>query len=395
MLPLKHILRNFVLTVLIASPIALYLGMTSLRENMVALEKAPFTHFSGLDPRTQIYITWETAVPGAGAVWVGTSPDALALVGENTTQATLHRFAVAGLAPGTRHYYQVGTPGSAPGDRSLVQSFVTAPATTSAFNFTLISDTQQFLGTGHHGRVAPALASLDTGFIANVGDIGQEPDWQGTWNLYFAEANQYLAKNSFVPVLGNHDGHYPDSLYTRYFGASHAPDRFFYAFNWSNVCFVVGEIGHGDSANPDQDRERAQDAWINATLAQAQDKDFRVLMFHRNMYSATGTNQELADRIYNIARAYNISLIIHGHMHHYERILFEDYTTLCLGGGGGMQDVFLSETEYTQVRSVGPSLTQITVDGDLMGITTYSPDLAVIDQINLRAVAGLGIQEVL
>ncbi|MGV9173940.1 MAG: metallophosphoesterase, partial [Promethearchaeia archaeon] len=335
--------KRLLLTILIISPLFLFIGGIYLYQLSFPEEKQPFVHFSGKDPRTQAIITWETKEPHASVLWYGTEREHIEKKVEQNEKVSIHRITLDNLTPDTQYFYQVGMQSENLDYKSDIAVFKTAPNSTNIeFEFIAYSDSQQFYGIGWHSRICRAIEEYkDLSFVTNVGDLCQNYDYKPDWNQYFAEAHTYMQKYPFVPCLGNHDGFYEDDkedhYYLKYFGDTVEENKFYFSFNWSNTCFTVGEIAKTGDEDPSNPRNIAHDIWLNSTLEDASEKKFRILMIHRQLFSAEEDNKDLIDRITPIVQKYNVSLVLYGHHHHYERFLYKGTTYLCLGGGGGQQ----------------------------------------------------------
>lgn len=379
-------LKRFLLTILILSPLFIFIGGVYLYQLSFPDEKEPFVYFSGVDPKTQAKIAWETKTKYDSVLWYGTDKDDLNTKIENEEKKNIHRISLANLAPETRYYYQVGRRGDDSEYKSAIYTFKTAPNRTDQdLNFIAYSDSQQFYGIGWHNRICSAIGNYeDLNFVTNVGDLCQNYDYKPDWNQFFSEAHVYMKKYPFVPCLGNHDGFYEenkeDHYYLRYFGDTLEENKFYYSFNWSHTFFAVAEIAKTGDEDPSNPRNIAHDLWLNSSLKNAQDKKFRILMLHRQLFSAEEDNVDLINRIIPIVEKYNVSLVMYGHHHHYERFLYKGTTYLCLGGGGGQQ--FGSNTfntgENSKAFSIGPSYTHISISAEI-SLTTYSAENDIID----------------
>lgn len=391
-------LKKFGLTCLILSPILIFLGSMALYQILLTNAKNPFVQWSGNNPKTEAMITWETSDPESSTVWFGIDEIILTNITTESASVTIHRILLTSLEPGTKYYYRVGVAGTVPTYRSEIFSFSTAPNNTNTdFNFIAFSDSQQFLGIGWHKRICDAIAGYnDISFVTEAGDICQNWGYKPDWNQFFIENTVYMNRVPFVPNTGNHDGYYPEDdpdstlhQYEQYFGAVNEtadPHTFYYSFNWSNTLFAVCEIAKGGDENINVARNIQHDKWLNQTLENAQDKAFRVIMFHRQVFSSEGNNNELITRITPIVEKYNVSLVLYGHHHHYERFLYNNHTYICLGGGGGQQFgvTFYEFTDYTKSFAFGPSYTKISITGTQMSISTLSPENDVIDSCILK-----------
>ncbi|MHA1896602.1 MAG: metallophosphoesterase [Promethearchaeota archaeon] len=374
--------RNILLTFLIISPVFIYIGVSYYNQLQSPTDKDPYVHWNGLDPHDSVYISWETKEHEASFVKYGLSPDTLNNVFINNSLVGIHHVILKGLTPNTKYFYQVGS--GANNLISDIRSFTTAPNTKVEFNFTLISDTQQLLGTGHYDTIADALArGGDTSFVIDVGDLSQHEEDQADWNFFFEQTAKYSRNIPILPVLGNHDGDGCDVLYAKYFNVSQAPCNHYYAFNWSNAQFVIAELADIGDKDPTVPYNHEHDIWLNATLAAGAAMDYRILIFHRNLYSSNGNDWTNINRFMPIIKKYNVSLVFYGHQHIYERFFVDNHTLICLGSGGGLQNVKGYTYNYTQVIDMGASYTRVYVNEDFISIKTFSPIGNVIDSVNL------------
>ncbi len=369
------------LSLLVLTPIVGYLGYSLLIEALAPVDKPPWTHFNGIDPHSEMYVTWETSTQSASIVEFGTDPDALSSQEQNFTLVNLHRIKITGLTPDTQYYYTAGDPGST--QRFDVQTFRTAPDTAKPFNMTLVSDTQQMWGTGHYNTIAGAINRLPgTAFVADVGDIAEFEEDQVDWNYAMQVTGLFAGKFPFVPVGGNHDGECCDNLYTKYFGITTAPAKNAYSFNWSNSQFVISNISMSNT-NPNFVYNQQNDAWVNETLEAGQSMDYRVLMFHRAVFSSNGDNADIIARVTSTAEKYNVSLVIYGHEHIYERYWYNNRMYMCLGGGGGLMNVYTNTRETLQVSRMGASFTQLIFNTAGITIRTHSPTYTIMDEVHM------------
>ncbi len=392
-------LRNIGIIFLVVSPLALYLLTTELTMDSVPLDKQPYTHFNGLDPSREMYVSWENGLKMNASLWLGTSPSSLALNVTNITASSMfgtkYQARLTNLQPNTRYYYRVASINLTSMYTSPVGSFLTASNALIPFSAAFFSDSQQLYGIGCYERIANAIASRDDiSFVSPLGDLCQESENQANWNLFMSQSEGWMRGVPIAPSIGNHDSNFNSGtesyddlehfMYLKYFGFAYDSgpwaNHFFFTFNWSNVQFVVGEIGEGSQENI---ALMNQSKWFNETLGRGQDKAFRVLVFHRAMYSSIGSGYGLIERIKPIVEAYNVSLVMYGHDHHYERFLVDGHTYLCLGGGGVLQDMGFNIVPESQFINLGPSYTTVHFGVDRLVLETRSEENAVIESVTL------------
>jgi hypothetical protein len=399
---IKKLIRNIGLTLLILLPLV---GLMLINDTFMAtspMEKQPWVHWNGLNPSEEVFISWETKLNSTSLVEYGTSPDTWAKTASDPTSVTLHRVKLELLSPNTLYYYRVSND---EGKTIFAKgSFKTAPATNNFtnFSFAILSDTQNFWGTGHYPRMTKVLASMnDLAFVAFAGDMAQDhgqtsllrPDSrQPSWNDFWRHTNRFTSTIPIVPDPGNHDScnlPYETNLYQRYFGISTGPNHNYYSFNWSRTQFVMVQIADGGDEGRNNDSTLPtykQDEWINATLEAGQLLDYRIMIFHRALYSSNGNDESLINRFMPILIKYNVSLLFYGHEHVYERFYIQNQNIICLGAGGGLMNGNVRPQEGSQIANIGPSFTKVTCTEFGITITTLSPTLNTIESIHLTKV---------
>ena len=385
---IKEGILNIFIFILVLSPILSYMGYSMLAPNFISSDNQSFIHWSGLDPHTEVYVTWETTQESGTYVKYGTDPTNLDQYFENTTVKNMHQAHLTGLNDNTRYYYRVG-PDSISDTSSLspIRSFKTAPSTYKEFNATFISDTQQIWGLGGYDKVGKAIKNNgDTGFVAILGDLVQTDDNQQHWDQFFKES-VYSDRVPLVPVPGNHDGiGSSDSLYPNYFGITEDNGDVYYSFNWSNTQFIVAQFDVRDHLIylPDSEdeeilrktaRNKAHFEWLNETLENGQGMDFRIMLYHIH------ENNELN----HIIEKYNVSLVLHGHGHQYIRRYNNNHTYIQLGNGATIQSTVVDDYKpEVQEQTNGVGFTQLFINSTGIKVTTLNPTLEIMDSVFLR-----------
>ncbi len=398
------LIKRVFLTILILTPLLAYLGTTYLTEINASLEKSPYVHWSGLDPHHEVYISWETEVKTDSIVKYGYSPDNLEFTKTDSAELQMHRLIIDGLLSNRKVYYQV----SDSNDHyiSEIQSFRTAPDSDGGeftdFNATFIADTQQLWGTGHWNTIAKAINGYgDTDFLGIAGDVAQTEDDQATWNFFWKHAAKVTDTIPIITVPGNHDDiSNPESLYFKYFGnTTYYPESAnqwdtYYAFNWSHTQFVQMQIGNGDHTDPTANEQNLRAyAWLNETLERGMGQKYRVLMFHRQVFSTYENNDILIKYMVPIIEKYNVSLCLYGHQHEYERYYVNGHTYLLIAGGGGLQNANKRPQEITQASAMGAHFCRLEFSAAGIRVKVLSPTYDIIDDIFLEDHNGMLIPE--
>ena len=95
------------------------------------------------------------------------------------------------------------------------------------------------------------------------------------------------------------------------------------------------------------------------------------MSFHCPIWDSAyfGKDQDMYAQVYPILADNNISLLLNGHDHHYERLEYDKFTAIVLGSGGAMQDPFLIEIPPSEAIAYGPSYANIEVNLSNITIT--------------------------
>lgn len=328
---------------------------------------APHLQF-GADPRTQMTVSWSTAVAVAdaglryrpvGGAWSEQIPAddrVVRALGSPATASEYHHVALSGLAPGASYEYALSDAAlDAPSG-----SFTTAPGTNAPFAFTAFGD-QGADGTTNGTRpsaMTAAIGAEDAAFHLHAGDLcyanragmGHDdriPDeWNtrvvdpATWDTWLRDMSRVAAHRPWMPTVGNHEmepgyglrGY--ESMVTRFAlpgnGAS-PPDgdpMVTYAFDYQNVRVISLDANDANYEIPANHRYMAaqQDEWLAAQLASARAPgsgiDWIVVGYHQCSYCTNllhGSDQGMRDRWDALFAAFQVDLVVNGHNHSYER----------------------------------------------------------------------------
>ncbi len=370
---LKTIGKKLGLIALALSPIYLYFIISYSVFLNDPIEKKPWVSWYD-DPYQRVYISWETEDATKGTVYYGTNKESLTLSVAESAAVKIHHVNLTSLTSDTKYYYEVKIDGQLFGNGE----FKTAPSTFEPFTWVMISDTQQNLGQGHHYRVARVLDTKDYAFIANVGDLVEEGEDIRYYNNFFTVASTYLDTIPIVPVIGNHDDHSP-SLFQDYYinRVNESQELFYYSFNWSSVHFQICHFPRGRLS----EMTEAQMAWIEQDLANAQSMPFRVVMFHCPIIGSSffGRNEALIANVQPLLLQYNVTAVIHGHEHHFERGHIGNMMFMILGGGGGALDVGLRPQPETEVLTACPCYTEVHASASSLTFRTLTLEGEIID----------------
>ncbi|NVM28877.1 MAG: metallophosphoesterase [Candidatus Helarchaeota archaeon] len=373
----------------------------------IFLSRAPPTdlvlvNFTSCDPKTEAMLSWNSATDTQTELWIGTSSNNLTAYttinnSDATGIATIHRVHVRNLTAGQKYYYKTSLNGP-------IGSFSTAPAIAgSSFHALLVSDTQHFYFNGYYERIAQMVGKdPNPAFFMIAGDLVDEGTLLEGWSHFLEKSRPWISKTPLVPVAGNHEEiQEPDSYYWDYMGPEEVDsfgNRTYYAFNWSNALFVCMEIANGEHEDMSSLLQADQLLWLQTTLANGMSQEFRVVMFHRPVFSPMSHGifyQSTLTTLVPTLEAYNVSLVIYGHDHVYGRYRYNNITYLCHGCGGGLNNqlIYIPSQEeidqnvpglVIQRLSLVPAVTKLDFSNTTLTITTTSIDNLQFDSTTLE-----------
>jgi Calcineurin-like phosphoesterase/Purple acid Phosphatase, N-terminal domain len=387
--------KRLFLTLLLIIPvgIAAFLGYSDIGNSPDM--KRPYTSWF-TDPSNEIIISWEFDTPDSGYVLYGNHEDNLNLSKIDSSITNIHHINLTGLDPNQKYYYKVY---NSIDSFFGAGTFYTAPANQElSFSWGMFSDTQQPVITGgHHYRVAKEIDKQDLRFVANVGDHVDKGSDKSEFNNFFEQASPYLDHVSFLPVIGNHDYRGAnESFFFQYFiNQRHTTNGslFFYSFNYSMVHFSMCNIYNGWPSQLSSEQLN----WLENDLKNSQSLPFRVIMFHCPINGSAffGVNTNLNKILVPILFKYNVSLIVNGHEHHYERGYYPNPQAnasqpsqimyLILGGGGGPGDIGVRPLPTAEVVTTGPGFSTINATKTALHLQTWTAEGELIDSSQIKA----------
>jgi 3',5'-cyclic AMP phosphodiesterase CpdA len=175
----------------------------------------------------------------------------------------------------------------------------------------------------------------------------------------------------FYASLGNHD-----AREQRYYKLFNMDGKLYYTFSpKADVRFFILE-----STYP----EPEQIKWVETEL-QASGSNWKIPVFHHPLYSSGerhGSDTELRDVLEPLFVKYNVSVVLTGHDHFYERVKPQkDITYFVVGSGGQLRKGNIDRTTGITAAGFDTDLTflAVEIDADQMYFNAISRQGTVVD----------------
>ncbi|MFW9832377.1 MAG: metallophosphoesterase [Candidatus Thorarchaeota archaeon] len=263
----------------------------------------------------------------------------------NTTLDTDHYVALSGLDIDSKYYYSVISNGI----QSPIYSFLTAPAPGDPFKMIIVGDNRP--GTTMEqppewAQLAEMIAAEQPHIVIHTGDFVREVTENDADNLlawdYFTNISDRIGHYAPIyAVLGNHDtGARTGELRLEYFFDAFVqydePSPYF-SFDYAGVHFTMltsEEYGNEGRIIGDQL------TWLENDLATTS-SEMKFVVIHRPMYPVVHVDDAYLDipaeereALQTLYEQQNVSLLITGHDHCFNRLTVNGVTQIIAGGGG-------------------------------------------------------------
>ena len=278
-----------------------------------------------------VTVCWRTIIPAAGALWVGSSPQTLALVADDPFPRTDHELVVTGLDPGETYVYAVGEVGAPAPSVPPGQRFRTPPltGTREPFRAWILGDsgtlTYDQLRVRDAFRTRAMTRPPDLALLLgdNAYRQGLDEEYQTS---FFEVYDQMLAKAPFWSTRGNHEldiaNYYQTFVHPTAgeAGGVASGTEAYYSFDWANVHFICL-----DSFDSDRTVSGPMWQWAEMDLMSTT-QDWIIAYWHHSPYSKGSHDSDMEFRqaemrvnFLPLLDDYGVALVFGGHSHSYER----------------------------------------------------------------------------
>ncbi|MFX1580047.1 MAG: metallophosphoesterase [Promethearchaeota archaeon] len=346
-------LSIFLILALFASPVlAVFVNNTGtmtyslVERNIVSNAVSPFPRGPTVNMVTEdsAVIFWRTEGLTNATVRYGLNTS-IAEIETNTTLDTDHYVSLSGLDIDSQYYYQVASNGI----QSPIYSFLTAPAEGHPFKMIIIGDNRPgstIEQPAEFAQLAEMIIAEQPHIVIMTGDfvmevIDNDADNLLMWDHFTNISDRIGHYAPIYAVLGNHDtGAKTGSLKLQYFFdafVQYAEPSPYFSFDYAGVHFTM-------LTSEEQGNEGlivgAQRTWLENDLATTS-KEMKFVVVHRPLYpiahiddSYKDLPEEERNSIQALYEQNNITLLITGHDHCFNRLTFNGITQIISGGGG-------------------------------------------------------------
>ncbi len=362
--------KLLLVTFLILSPITITFQTTFAQDTQPIHLHLTWQH----DTTTTITVSWRTADKTSSIVQYGTDDS----YGNEETrdEAVLHHVELVGLNPDTVYHYRVG-------NGEVWSDDYTFKTGTSGNHARFIA-----WGDSRHNRperraIMNTVNSLDFDFSVFNGDFVDSGLDGGQWIDWFEDFSPLLSHKPFMSVLGNHESN--SSHYYNYF--VYPGKEEYYSFNYGPIHF----IGLHSCVPYYGGTFDEQINWLLNDLETYKDYEWKIVIQHRPAYSSSKRNHEgdyddIQTLLVPIYEEHNITMVIAGHDHWYERLHKNNITYVVAGAAGA--PIYTINEDYRIAESVYSESTHhavlIEVFENQLDMRAFRTDKTLMDQYTIN-----------
>ncbi|UJR07145.1 hypothetical protein I4U23_011433 [Adineta vaga] len=252
-------------------------------------------------------------------------------VGIGGWKGTIYEAWMTNLEQCQVYYYRVGNAKA----WSDEYSFKTDCANRSTRIFAVMGDMGTIIPAGHLVAKQITEDHQNTPFtcVVHVGDIsyagtGSTEEIAEIWDMWGRQVEPISSIVPYMTNVGNHEAYYNYTAYRNRFRMpgpeSGGLNNFWFSFNTGPVHWISMSSQH------DYSEGSVQYAWLVNDLIKATENrtlaPFIIVVTHRPLQHLP--NSTLFKTVYPLFVQYQVQLIITGHMHVYERIFYDNTTTI-------------------------------------------------------------------
>ncbi len=356
----------------------------------------------GDDPKSTQSIQWRTSTATetgmvryraqGSETWTEATAGTARIENHNTINDPVtnwHTARLAGLMPGTKYDYQVGTGAEDGWIEAAV--FETAPNKAEPFSFIYLGDAQA--GFDAWGTLLHQCykENPEAAFYVMAGDLVNKGNERADWDRLFQNAEGVFNYRPLVPSIGNHEvqGDKGPWMYLELLDlpkngpADVTPERA-YSFTYGNVLLISLDA----NVEPAEQIE-----WLEKLLSET-DATWKFVTYHQPAYSsgANRDNPEVRKLWGALFDKYHVDLALQGHDHAYLRT-FPMYNekkvataaegTIYIVSTSGTKYYDQGQFDYTEVGFTNTNTYQvldIRIDGDTLTYKAHGTDGKMLDE---------------
>ncbi len=332
-------------------------------------------HFSWQnDTSTTMTVSWKTDEITSSIVQYGL--DSTYGLEETGSSGYHHVVELTGLTPNTAYHLRVGNGKSWGTDLDIKTGN--------------IGDHATFFGIGdsRHNRAdrvfsARQMSEISADFAIFTGDFVDSGLVATQWDNWFYDFRTFLNEIPFMSVQGNHEKNH-----SNYYNNFAFPGKEeYYSFNYGPIHFVGLHSCVPDYGGTFDE----QINWLHTDLQAHNDYAWKIVFMHRPAYASSqryneGDYDDIKALLVPIFEQYNITMVINGHDHFYERLINNNITYVIAGSVGAPLYAFLPIYRINQ-SVIGEStyhFTLMDVYPNQLDFRAYRMDYSLLDEFTFN-----------
>ncbi|OLS32496.1 MAG: 3',5'-cyclic adenosine monophosphate phosphodiesterase CpdA [Candidatus Heimdallarchaeota archaeon AB_125] len=326
------------------------------------------------DTSTTMTMSWKTSEVTESIVQYGLG----STYGSEETglSGTLHTVELTGLTPNTVYHYRVGDGNTWSIDLDFKTGNVDEHAKFLAIGDSRTNRADRRVSSRQISKVSADFAIFDGDLVESGLDANQ-------WNDWFYDLKDLLYEFPFMSALGNHEKNH-----TNYYKNFAFPGKEeYYSFNYGPVHISVLHTcveSYGGTFDE-------QIAWLHTDLQAHNDYPWKLILMHKPAYASStrynlGQYDDIITLLVPIFEQYNITMVVSGHDHFYERLMNNNITYVIAGSiGAPLYDLSPALTIPQSIISEAVyHFTLLDVYPNQLNFRAFRMDYSLIDEFTIN-----------
>ncbi|MHA1200273.1 MAG: fibronectin type III domain-containing protein [Candidatus Heimdallarchaeaceae archaeon] len=330
------------------------------------------------DVTTTMTVSWRTTNPTSTVVEYGLTTS----YGNEISwgEAVIwHHIELNNLSPETIYHYRAGN-----GEVWSPDYTFKTGTLSNQTNFICMGDAQA--NTPNRRNIVTAVNRISMDMMLYTGDYVETSTAADEYYSWFSDYARIVTDTATMGVLGNHEHNY--SIW--YDAWSFPGKEEYYSFDYGPI-HVIGLHTLGLNYISDPADYAVQADWLRADLEANQDALWTIVMMHTPAFSSfhryhSGLYELINETFVPIFEEYNVSLVLTGHEHAYERLLCNDVNYIIAGGAGSsLYEIYPGNQLNISIYAESTyNFLFLDISEDKLHVRAFRPDYSFIDQLILN-----------
>ena len=231
-----------------------------------------------------------------------------------------------------------------------------------------------------HKKLANTMLKHSPLAVFNTGDLVFSAKSTSDWQFFINATSELRKTVPYYPIIGNHEKN-TEELH-KIFNLPNKKE--WYTINIQGISFIVL------NSNETLKEGSEQHIWLEGQLSESQKNDkFTLVLFHHPPFSS-GTHRKdpkkARKHILPLLEKYGVDAVFSGHVHFYERIIYNKINYITTGGGGAPIHQVGERSPYSQKILRTFHFCELKIIDNKLHVSVFDSDDNLIDSFDISQI---------